>query len=560
LSHSRWNLLPPVPDKDLWRDCGYAPLVVQLLYNRGVTKPDALKHFIASDKSLSADPMLLQGMPQAVSRIYQALLSGETIGVFGDFDADGITATTVLVQGLTALGGKAVPYIPHRQTEGHGLSTGALKNLFKQGISLVITVDCGVTDVVEVAKAKKMGLDIIITDHHSPPDEIPKAVAVINPKLNNSCYPFSQLAGVGVAYKLLQAVLQSVGKEEHLNSVIDLVAVGTIADMSPVVGENRYLIKEGIKRINESPRPGIKELMNLTKIDAGKLDAERISWTISPCLNAAGRLADGLTGFNLLITESTQKAQEIAAWLVQKNEERQHLTNAMLERAREQVTERGLPPLLIADGREYHIGVAGLVAGRLTEEFYHPAIVIQVEDKVSHASCRSVPEFNIIKALNQFSHLFTRYGGHAQAAGFTLPTENLTEVCDGLSQLATEQLTGVELLAKIDIDAEVTLPELGGNTYQDTQLLAPFGVGNPVPMFLSRSVEVLERRTMGANGDHLRLKLRQGGTVWDAVGFRLGAYASELSPMIDIVYNLEIDHWNNREKLRLCIQDFEGSE
>jgi single-stranded-DNA-specific exonuclease len=560
LSHSRWNLLPPVPDQNLVNNSGFPPLIVQLLYNRGISNPEEFHSFLTSDRSLLGDPFLLPDMHRAVARVYQALLSGENIGIYGDFDADGITATAALVQGLLALGGKAVPYIPHRQTEGHGLTTAALKNLYQQGIRLVITVDCGITDILQVEKATKMGLDMVITDHHSPLPETPDAIAVVNPKLTDSAYPFSQLAGVGVALKLLQALLQSIGKEAQMDMVMDMVAIGTIADLSPLVGENRYLIKEGLKLMNTSPRLGVRELMNQTGLEAGSLDAEKISWVIAPCLNAAGRLADGLTGYNLLMTESPQEAQELAIWLAQKNEERQRLTTSTLASARDQVIAQGLPPLLIAGDKDYPIGINGLVASRLIEEFYRPAVIIQTGEKISHASCRSIPEFNIISALNQFSHLFSRYGGHSQAAGFTLPTKNLPRLKEELSRLAAEQLAGVELRPHLDIDAQVTLPELGGDTYQTTQLLAPFGAGNPMPKFLSRGVEVLERRTMGNDGEHLRLKLKQGGTVWDSVGFRLGGYLSEISPRLDIVYNLEVDRWGGKEQLRLNILDFAASK
>ncbi len=560
MSHSRWNLLPSVPDQQLANSSGFPPLTVRLLYNRGISRPDELHSFLTGDRSLLGNPFLLPDMHRAVARIYQALLSGENIGIYGDFDADGITATATLVRGLSALGGKAVPYIPHRQTEGHGLATAALKNLYQQGISLIITVDCGVTDVLQVKKAIKMGLDIIITDHHDPLPEIPEAIAVVDPKLSGSAYSFSQLAGVGVAFKLLQALLQSLGREEQMDMAMDMVAIGTIADMSPLVGENRYLIKEGLRLMNAEPRLGIRELMNQTGLNVGSLDAEKIAWVIAPCLNAAGRLADGLTGYNLLITDSPQEARELAIWLAQKNEERQRLTTTTLDMAREQVLAQGLPPLLIAGDRDYPIGIAGLVASRLTEEFYRPSVVIHTGEKISHASCRSIPEFNIIAALNQFDHLFSRYGGHSQAAGFTLPTRNLPRLQDGLSHLVAEQLAGVELRPHLDIDALVTLPNLGGDTYQSIQLLAPFGVGNPVPTFLSRGVEVLERRIMGSGGEHLRLKLRQGGTVWDSVGFRLGGYLSEVSSHLDIVYNLEVDRWGGKEQLRLNMLDFEGSQ
>ncbi len=559
MSHNRWNLLPPVPDQQMVSSAGFSPLLVQLLYNRGVKRPEEFQSFLASDRSLLGDPYLLPDMQAAVARVYQALLSGESICIYGDFDADGITATAAFVQGLTALGGKAVPYIPHRQTEGHGLTTAVLKRLYEQGISLVITVDCGVTDVLQVKTAMKMGLDIIITDHHNPLDEIPEAVAVIDPKLTTSAYPFLHLSGVGVAFKLLQALFQSVGKEEQVEMVMDLVAIGTVADMSPPVGENRYLIREGLKSMNTMPRPGITELMNQMRIDAGSLDAEKIGWVIAPCLNAAGRLADGLTGYNLLITDSPQEAYDLATWLAKINEERQRLTTATLARAREQVIAQGLPPLLITADKEYPMGIAGLVASRLTEEFYRPSVVIHTADKVSHASCRSISEFDIIAALNRFSHLFSRYGGHARAAGFTLPTRNLPQLEEELSALAAEQLAAVELHPHLDIDVLVALPDLGGDTYQTTQLLAPFGIGNPVPTFLSRGVELLEWRRMGSNGEHLMMKLKQGGTVWDSVAFRLVTHLDELASAIDIVYNLEVDRWRGKENLRLNIVDFVAS-
>jgi single-stranded-DNA-specific exonuclease len=560
LSHNRWNLLPPVnhlPDKD--SISSYSPLLVQLLYNRGVTRPQDFPSFLASDASLMADPFRLPDMQAAVNRIYRALLSGETIGVYGDFDADGITATAALVLGITRLGGRAVPYIPHRQTEGHGLTGTVLKRLFDQGVSLVVTVDCGVTDAAEVEKAGKMGLDIIITDHHSPLEKVPEAIAVIDPKLKSSTYPSTNLAGVGVAFKLLQALFRSLGREGEATGVMDLVAIGTIADMSPPLGENRYLIKEGLRQINTSPRPGIRELITQTRLEAGSIDADRISWVIAPCLNAAGRLADGLTGYNLLMTESDTEAQELALWLTRKNEERQHLTATTLVRAREEVIAQGLPPLLLTANKEYPMGIAGLVASRLTEEFYRPSVVIHIADTVCHGSCRSIPEFDIIAALNRFSRFFTRYGGHAQAAGFTMPTKDLPELQWELAVLANEQLKGVDLQPHLNIDALLTLPELGGDTYATTQTLAPFGIGNPVPAFLSRGVEVLERRSMGNSGEHLRMKLRQGGTTWDGVAFRLGNHQAEFAPHIDIVYNLEIDRWGGKEQLRLNILDFKKS-
>ena len=556
MNHSRWNLLPQAPDEYLATTSGFPPLIAQLLYNRGLTEPSQLRLFVSADERLSGDPWLLPDMHQAVARTYQALLSGENIAIYGDFDVDGITSTALLVQGLSTLGGKVIPYIPHRLTEGYGLKTTALESLYQQGIRLVISVDCGITALREVKRAKRMGLDIVITDHHTPLDTIPPAAAAVNPKRTDSAYPFSELSGAGVALKLLQALFQSLGKEEQLDELLDLVALGTIADMVPLLGENRYLVKQGLKLINARPRLGIREMATCAGLEIGSLDSEAISWVIAPRLNAAGRLAHAMTSYKLLMTDSPQEAHELSTWLEQKNLERRRLTQKASAKAREQVLAQGISPLLIASDREFPAGIAGLVASRLSEEFYRPAIVIKIGDQVSSGSCRSIPEFNIILALNQCSRLFYHFGGHSQAAGFTLPTRNLPRLHEHLSQLATAQLEGVDLRPHLDIDAEVTLPEVGRDTFQIMQQLAPFGRGNPVPTFLTRSVEVINCRTMGNGSEHLRLKVRQGGMVWDGVGFRLGNCLAEISPLLDIVYNLEIDRWGGKETLRLNILDF----
>jgi len=559
LSHSRWNLLPTVPDRQLFNTSGFPPIIAQLFYNRGLTEPSQLETFLTADDRLSGDPFLLPDMHQAVARIYQALLSGENIAVYGDFDTDGITATALLVQGLSLLNCQATPYIPHRLTEGYGLKTAALEKLYQQGIRLVISVDCGITGFSEVKKARKMGLDIIVTDHHTPSDTLPPATAVIDPKLSNSCYPFSELAGVGVALKLLQALFRGIGKEQQLDQLMDLVALGTVADVVSLLGENRYLVKQGLKLLNTSTRLGIREIITQCGLNTGNLDSESISWTIAPRLNAAGRLEHAIHSYRLLMTDSPEEAHQLAMWLEQKNAERQKLTSKAQAKAREHVVTEGIAPILIVGDRDFPAGICGLVASRLAEEFYRPAIVIRTGEQTSSASCRSIPEFNIIQALTQCSNLFYHFGGHAQAAGFTLPTRNLPRLQQILLQIATDQLDGIDLRPRLDIEVEVSLRELGGNTFPMIQKLAPFGRGNPAPTFLTRRVEIIECRSMGNNGKHVRLKLRQDGTVWDGVGFGLGSYLTEASSPLDIVYSLEVDHWGNEGRLRLNIQDFAPS-
>lgn len=555
MNHSNWNLMPPVP-QNLVDASSYPRLITQLLYNRGLADPSQFELFINDDERLVGNPLLLPGIHQAVNRIYQALLSGENIAVYGDFDVDGVTATAILVQGLTALGGKAIPYIPHRLTEGYGVKIAALENLHRQGVSLVITVDCGITAVAEVKKAKKLGLHIIVSDHHTPLPELPQAVAIVSPRLPGSAYPFAELTGAGVAFKLLQALLRGIGKEKLLEELLDLVALGTIADLAPLLGENRYLVKQGLKLINKTARPGISEMLAQAGISPGNIDSECVSWMLAPRLNAAGRLAHAMASYKLLTTESPQEARGLAVWLEEKNAERQELTAKVVARAREQVLAKGISPLLIASDKDYPAGIAGLVASKLSEEFYRPSVVIRTGEQTSSGSCRSIPEFNIVLALQQCSKLLSNFGGHSQAAGFTLPTGNLPQLQQMLSEIASSQLKGVDLRPRLDIDAEAALNELTGDAFRIMQKLAPFGRGNPQPVFFSRRIEVMDCRTMGNSGEHLRLRLKQNGAQWDGVAFRSGEYLREISSPLDIVYNLEVDRWRGQEKLRLNVLDF----
>lgn len=560
MNHLRWNLLPPVPAGHPVCNCGFSPLLVQLMYNRGLTDPAQIESFITSDSKLSGDPLLLPDIHQGINRIYQGLLSGEKIAVYGDFDVDGITGTAVLVQGLQALGGNITPYIPHRIREGHGLNSDALDYLKNEGMSLVITVDCGVTGISQVKRAKRQGLDIVITDHHTPLGELPDAIAVVDPKRDDSKYPFNELAGVGVAFKFLEALYNGMGKEKEVENYLDLVALGTVADMMPLLGENRYLVKQGLKVLNTNRRPGIREISALAGINADTIGSEEISWSLAPRLNAAGRLQHALTSYKLMVTESTEEALELSTVLEEQNAERQKMTGRSLAKAKEQVLAKGISPILIASDPDYPPGIIGLVAGRLSEEFYRPAIVIKVGEKSSNGSCRSIPEFNIINALNECHELMSDFGGHARAAGFTMPTKNLSKLEEKLNLMAEQQLAGLDLRPRLDIDAEMNLSQLGGDTYQSLQSLAPFGMGNPIPTFVSRSVEVVDCQTMGNNGGHLRLKLRQNNVNWEAVAFGLGECFKDMHSHIDIVYNLRLEHWRGEERLRLNIQDIAPSK
>ncbi len=548
--------MPPAPKEYLAKATSSSALIAQLLYNRGLADPSEVELFLAGDERLSHDPMLLPDMQTATSRIYRALLSGEKITVYGDFDVDGVTSAALMVQGLASLGGIVIPYIPHRISEGHGLRQAAIKELHEQGVTLIITVDCGITDIEEVKYANKLGITVIITDHHTPPPILPEAFAIVNPKLPGSKYPFNELAGVGVAYKVMQSLMSSLGREEHMDAQMDLVAVGTVADMVPLVGENRYLVKRGLLTLNGAPRLGIREIINRAGLTIGNLDADSITWCLSPWLNASGRLEHAIASYKLLTTNSLKEARELAALLGQQNVERQRLTNKAMTEARAQISAQGLAPLIMLCNKDFPLGIAGPVAGKIAEEYYRPVIILNMDDKTASGSCRSIPEFNIINALNQCSGLLGRFGGHAQAAGFTMPSRNVAQLQKLLIDIAANQLKEIDLRPRINIDVEVSLPELGGDTHREIQKLAPFGKGNPPPIFVSRAVQVTSCRTMGADQQHLRLKLKQQGSVWEAVAFKQGDSLGDVAEALDIVYNLEIDRWNGADSLRLNILSF----
>lgn len=539
---------------------GQPPLVNQLLYNRGLTETAKAESFLNVDHDLQHDPFLLNDMDKAVARIRRALLSGEVIVVWGDFDADGICGTAVLVEGLTRLGGKMLSYFPHRVQEGYGLNTDSLDSLKTQGASLVITVDCGITNNAEVAHAQAHGLDVIITDHHNIMSGLPPALATVNPKRPDSAYPFDQLAGVGVAFKLLQAVSRALGKEQGIDEMLDLVAIGTVADKVPLLEENRYLVQKGLQVLRRTNRVGLQAMIETARLQRDYVDTEAISWTMAPRLNAPGRLDHAITSYRLIMATSGEEAREMAQYLEGKNLERQRLTEEFLMKAKQQLAADGTTqPLLMIGGEAYPSGIAGLIAGRLSEEFYRPAVVYEVRESSASGSARSIPEFDIVGALSQCRDLLQRFGGHPAAAGFALPNENLEALRQRLLDIAGRQLAGLDLRPHLTIDATVPLSSVGGKTFRLLERFAPFGHLNPVPVFLSRRVAVMDRYAMGNAAQHLRFRLRDGRMTWRAIGFDLGQFAADITPEIDIVYNLVIDRWNGNEALALNLLDFAPS-
>ncbi len=554
----QWEVLPRAPDEYL---SAYAasPLIAQLLYNRGI-KPEEIGSFLAADHRLQGNPFLIPDMSQAVSRIHKALQSREKVAIYGDFDVDGVTATAILSEGLSWLGAEGIPYIPDRFEEGHGVKLAAIEKLQGQGVSLIITVDCCTSNVREVKQAQEKGIDMIITDHHIPSATLPQAIAVVNPKRKDSRYPHPHLAGAGMVFKLLQALFHKSGREKSLNKLLDLVALGTVSDMVPLIGENRYLVKEGLKVLNDTQRLGLQETIRLAGLERGKLDTKHISLALEPRLNAASRIEHASTSYHLLTTCSREEACHLAIELEEKNAERQKLTNAALSKVKEKLAPKMRFPLLIESDESYSLGVIGLVAGKLVDEFHKPAIIIKLGQKICQGSCRSIPEFHLISALDKCCDLSISFGGHPSAAGFTVARQNLAKLEERLMELATSQLSHYDLRPKLVIDAEVPLYTFAGDTFDLIQKLSPFGQGNPCPIFLSRQVEVVSHQNFGSHGEHLELKLKQVDTTWGAIDFNSRKAREEIPSHIDIVYNLEKSCWEGEEALQLILRDFAPSQ
>ncbi len=558
VSTKRWKLRE-FPPFGFSGQLGFTPFHAHLLYNRGIRTKEDASLFIESDERMLNDPALLPEMEEAVARLRRALADKEHIGVYGDFDADGITGTALLIKALRDLGASVAAYIPDRVDEGHGLNPDAIKHLHDSGVSLLVTVDCGATSISEVELATELGIDTIITDHHSVLPTLPKSYALINPRHPDSSYPFGELTGVGMSFKLIEALYEDVGlpRPEHL---LEFVALGTVADVGALTGENRFLVKRGLEHINRTENPGIRALAANARMKMGSIDTEALSFGIIPRLNVSGRLGSAGTSLELLTTESADRAQSLAGEIEGQNRERQELTRQAVAEAEQQLEAKGaLPNVLIVKSPEWIPGVLGLIAGRLSDNHYRPAIAVSLGDQTSRASARSIPEFDIVDALTQNAHLFDRHGGHPQAAGFTIPTASLPELERNLERIAVEHLEGYDLAPSLDIDCEVQLAAFTPQNFDFIQSLAPFGEGNPAPVFLTRAVRVLEARLVGANRQHLKMRLGQRGATISAIAFNQGHKVHETRRSVDVVYTVGLDTWGQYPRLQMIVQDLRAT-
>ncbi len=531
------------------------------LVNRGLLTPPEASFFLWGQLEDLPSPFELNDMEKAAQRIRQALKSKEKILIYGDYDADGITSTALLTRFLREEGGEVVSFLPRREREGYGLDEKVIKRAGQEGVQLLITVDCGSKDAGEVELAQSLGMEVIITDHHQV-EELPAALAVINPHRQDNRYPYPQLAGVGVAFKLAQAVLQLKGEEDFscsgLRKLLPLVAVGTVADLVPLRGENRVLVRAGLQEIERYPGPGLQALLQQAGI-AEKIDSGNIAFGLAPRLNAAGRLKTAELALELLLTGDKSRAQRLSVVLDRLNSRRRGVGEQIVREARQVFSKREQDKVLVAASPRWNPGVIGIAASRLVDEFSRPVLLIGLEETEGKGSGRSVPGFNLYQALKQVENCLIRYGGHPMAAGFALAPAQVEQFTEEINEYARENLPQHLLKKRITVEGLLELEQTDYNLLADIEKLAPFGAGNPRPLFGNESLLIQEKKQVGRKGNHLKLRLgpTRKGIFREAIAFGMGNLFSDLKKGSDyqFVFAPRSNEWNGRKEIQLEIKD-----
>lgn len=548
--------------KRLSAKLGIAEPIAQLLINRGITSENTAWEFLNGSLVNLNDPFRMKDMQRAVDRIDKAIKAEEKITIYGDYDVDGITATALLYLVLKELGATVDYYVPERQSEGYGLNATAIKNIYHAGTRLLITVDCGISAVDEIS-AFCGTLDIIVSDHHQPPDSLPDAYAILNPKRLDCRYPDKQLAGVGVAFKLCQALWQKLARsEQSLFKYLDLVAVGTVADIVPLVNENRILVKEGLKQLACTSNIGLKALLDICELKGNIIDAGKISYMVAPRLNAVGRISDATNAIELLVTEDETTASTLARYLDNENIQRQVVEKEILAAAEELLANINIEKeqVLVLSGKEWHSGIIGIVASRLVDRYYRPVIIISEKEGVGKGSCRSIPGFDMYEALSECSDILIKYGGHRMAAGLTIQCDKIAELRQRLNLFARQRLKDEDYVPVINIDAIVALDEINATFIEQLACLSPFGMGNPSPTFVSKGTCLESIHKIGQEGRHLKLTVRQGHSTKNVISWEMGHLADELSmkSFVDLVFIPEFNEWQGRKTIQLRAYDIKA--
>ncbi|MHB2148847.1 single-stranded-DNA-specific exonuclease RecJ [Calditrichota bacterium LG25] len=562
----KWILPPPIAaDKinQIAREFDLPTIIARILIQRGIDSPQKVKKFYDMSLENLYDPFLLPGMEEAVDRIIRALREGENILIYGDYDVDGVTSVSILYDGLFYLGGKVSFFIPSRFREGYGVSVEGVKVAKEKGASLIITVDCGITAIDEVEFARELGIDVIICDHHQPGESVPQAISVLNPKLPNSTYPYKELAGCGVAFKVLQALSQKLNINPNFpNQYLDLVALGTAADIVQLLDENRIFMYQGLKMINQNPRPGLMALLESSGLLGRPLTVNAIVFVLAPRLNAVGRMSNAKKAVHLLTTRSFQQGRNIARILEYENRTRKDIDEITFEEALELIHDEidlDSKRVLVLAKENWHTGVIGIVASRIMEKFNRPTILISIQNGVGKGSARSMGNFDIYEGFKKLKHLFINFGGHKFAAGITIDPENIPLLDREINMLSEEELDIDQLIPKLKIDAEITFDQLNAQFFSALSDMAPFGPGNMRPVFVSHDLKTYGPVSVVGN-NHLKAKFKQKSIVLDAIGYNLGHLIDLINRpkgRISCAYVLEENRWNGRTAIQMRLKDIE---
>ena len=549
-----WQFSPQVEDADftkIAKSVGLSSEVACLLFQRGIKDESSLKKFLEPSLEDLHDPYLLHDMDKAVDRIRQAIEQGELILVYGDYDADGMTSASIVKESLEQLGAECLVYLPNRFTDGYGPNDSVYKYFIgQQGVSLIVTVDNGVAGHEAIDLAQSMGVDVIVTDHHSMPEVLPDAYAIVHPEHPEADYPFKQLAGCGVAFKLACALLEEVQGE-----LLDLVAIGTIADMVSLTDDNRIMVQYGLEVLRNTQRIGLQELFEIAGISSSDITEETVGFQLAPRLNALGRLADPNPAIDLLTGFDDEEVHEIALMIQEKNEERKEIVQAIYEEAKSLVDPNKSVQVLAKEG--WNPGVLGIVAGRLLEELGQTVIVLNIEDGRAKGSARSIEAVNIFEALDPHRSIFLAFGGHAGAAGMTLEVEQLDALSEILETYVKDKGIAAKGKSRLYLDEELDLESLSLDTVKSFEKLAPFGMDNQKPVFYIRDFQVENARSMGAGDSHLKLKISKGTANFEVVAFGQGAKATEFAQtkQLELAVTLSVNQWNGQTTLQLMMVD-----
>jgi single-stranded-DNA-specific exonuclease len=567
----RWDLLggDDAATTALAESLGIAPIVARLLCQRGFSDPEVAGRFLNPSLEHLHDPMLLADMGRAVERILAAIARKERIAIHGDYDVDGITSTVILRRALEMLGADVVHFIPERLKDGYGLLPAAIERLHAEGVQLIISVDCGIRGADAARRAQELGVDLIITDHHEPDADLPQALAVINPKRHDCSYPDKYLAGVGVALKLVQALCRRADRETWLPGFIKVAAIGTLADVVPLVGENRVIAKLGLDLLTKGPhKVGLRALLEVSGLAGKTVDSYHIGFMVAPRVNAAGRMSTPDIATRLLLAADetmAEEARQLALQLDGENVRRQEEEAEILAAAKKIVQtdpDVGARSILVVGGEGWHRGVIGIVASKLVDAFHRPAIVLSVDGDAAHGSCRSIPQFDMLAGLERCAHLFLRFGGHKQAAGLAMEAGRIKELRLAINAVADETLGPDDLMPRLRIDGDLTFRGITGGVAAGVAALAPFGAGNPRPVFAARGVEIIDGPRK-LKERHLKMALKQEGRIFRAIAWRAAErhdFLAEHKTALDVAFSLDQNQYNGETYVELTLADVRSSE